>query len=169
MSQPHTLPPIDWATWQPTQRAVLLFIVTAGQILLIHKKLGLGAGKLNGPGGRIEPGESPAQAAVRELHEELRIAAINPREVGQLSFQFLDGLGLHVHVFKANAFTGTPTETDEAIPLWTPVDQIPYDRMWQDDALWIPLLLRDQPFHGYFLFDQDTMIQATIQQPPPEP
>jgi len=38
---------IDWTTWQPNQRATLMFIVdeAGGQVLLIRKKRGLGAGK----------------------------------------------------------------------------------------------------------------------------
>ena len=62
---------IDWERWEPQQRATLMFVVRDGQILLIHKKLGLGAGKINGPGGRIEPGEEPVDAATREVQEEL--------------------------------------------------------------------------------------------------
>ena len=46
---------VDWTNWTPTERATLLFVIRDGQMLLIHKKKGLGAGKINGPGGRIEP------------------------------------------------------------------------------------------------------------------
>ena len=63
----------DWTTWTPTLRATLLFLVKDGQVLLIRKKRGLGAGKINGPGGKIDPGETPEQCAVRETQEELGI------------------------------------------------------------------------------------------------
>jgi 8-oxo-dGTP diphosphatase len=55
---------MDWSTWTPRDRAVLLFVIRGGQALLIRKKRGLGAGKINAPGGRIEAGESPEEAAV---------------------------------------------------------------------------------------------------------
>ena len=42
---------------------------TGGQVLLIRKKRGLGAGKINGPGGKLDPGETFAQTAVREVQE----------------------------------------------------------------------------------------------------
>ena len=45
---------IDWDTWQARDRATLLFVIRDGQVLLIHKKRGLGKGKVNGPGGRVE-------------------------------------------------------------------------------------------------------------------
>ena len=63
---------IDWQTWKAHDPATLVFVVRGGRILLIRKKRGLGAGKINGPGGRLEPGESPLDCAVREVQEELR-------------------------------------------------------------------------------------------------
>jgi 8-oxo-dGTP diphosphatase len=158
---------IDWAHWHPQQRATILFVRDTGRILLIHKKRGLGAGKINGPGGRIEAGETPLQAAIRETQEELCITPHAPRLRGELCFQFVDGLSLHVHVFMATGWTGTPTETDEAIPLWVDEADIPYDRMWADDRHWLPRMLRGETFHGRFLFDDDTMLDHALQVPAP--
>ena len=62
---------IDWDHWVPEQVTVLLFVIIKGQILLMRKKRGLGAGKINGPGGRVERGESPQDCAMRETQEEL--------------------------------------------------------------------------------------------------
>ena len=42
---------IDWDTWQPEEVATLMFIIQGDSVLLIRKKRGLGAGKINGPGG----------------------------------------------------------------------------------------------------------------------
>ncbi len=66
VKQPMQFDDIDWTRWIPKERATLLFVVRDGQILLIHKKRGLGAGKINGPGGRLDPGETPEICAVRE-------------------------------------------------------------------------------------------------------
>jgi 8-oxo-dGTP diphosphatase len=149
---------IDWANWQPVERATLLFVLRDGQLLLIHKKRGLGAGKINGPGGRIDPGETAEQCAVREVQEELRVTPIGLSQHGELMFQFADGFSIHGTVFRATGCEGTPEETDEAVPLWTPVDRIPYERMWADDRVWLPLMLRGHSFRGRFLFDGDTML-----------
>ena len=158
----NSLKDIDWKNWPPRERATLLFIIRTNKILLIHKKRGLGAGKITGPGGRIEPGESPEKCAVREVEEELCITAINPRQCGEMSFQFTDGYSLHCTVFTATEYSGTPCETDEAIPLWFPLDQIPYEKMWQDDCYWMPLMIAGRKFRGYFLFDGDTMLDKKI-------
>lgn len=153
---------IDWSAWQPNQRATLCFVVRGAEVLLIKKKRGLGKGKINGPGGRIDPGETPEQCAIREVEEELCVTPTDLVLSGRLNFHFVDGLALRCHVFRAADCKGTPKETDEAVPLWTPLDEIPYERMWQDDRLWIPLMLADTRFEGRFLFDDDTMLGYEI-------
>jgi 8-oxo-dGTP diphosphatase len=149
---------IDWDTWVPQQRATLLFVLRDGQVLLIHKKRGLGAGKINGPGGRLRPEESPVQGAVREVQEELQVTPIGVQHCGELAFQFVDGLSIFVHVFTAQDCDGVPQETEEALPLWLPLAQIPFDRMWADDRLWFPHMLAGQHFQGRFLFDGDMLL-----------
>lgn len=156
---------IHWPTWCPQQRATLLFVIQDGRILLIHKKRGLGAGNINGPGGRLEPGETAQECAVRETQEELGITAVGVAACGELYFQFVDGFALHCAVFRAGGYTGEPHETDEAIPLWAPLDAIPFDRMWADDRHWIPLMLARQPFTGYFLFDGPRMLDHRLLMP----
>ena len=66
---------IDWTEWEPNVRANLLFVIRDGQILLIRKKRGLGQGNINGPGGKLEPGETALEAALRETREEIGITA----------------------------------------------------------------------------------------------
>ena len=51
-----------------------------GRILLGRKKRGFGFSKWNGFGGKIEPGETPQQALMREIKEELDTEI----EVGEL-------------------------------------------------------------------------------------
>lgn len=153
---------IDWSTWSAVDPATLIFVIRDGQILLIHKKRGLGKGKINGPGGRLEPGEAPQAAALRELREELGVAAVDPVFVGEHRFQFVDGYSTYVHVFRAPDLRGTPVETDEAIPLWVDLDAIPYDRMWEDDRLWLPLLVEGRRFSGYWIFDGDRMLDYRL-------
>ena len=143
-------------------QATLIFVICDGKILLIRKKRGLGAGKVNGPGGKIDPGETPAQCAVREAQEELMITPLEPEEIGILHFNFVDGLAIKCHVFRASSCEGEATETDEAIPLWTDLNAIPLDEMWADDRLWIPHLLSGQQFRGYFEFDGEKMLRHRI-------
>lgn len=154
----------DWSTWKPTEEATLLFAFDdKGRVLLIHKKRGLGKGKINGPGGRLEPGETPVQAAVRETSEEVGLEILDPQFCGTLHFHFVDGYNLTGYIYKAYSWRGDPIETDEALPEWFSVDAIPYERMWADDLYWFPLLLDGIIFEGKFVFDGDTMLSKSIE------
>jgi 8-oxo-dGTP diphosphatase len=153
---------IDWTQWTPQERATLLFVRRDGQVLLIRKKRGLGAGKINGPGGRLDGDEDPMQGAIREVQEELRVTPVNVQPRGELAFQFVDGYALFVYVFSAEGCAGEPQETDEAAPIWLPLDVVPFDQMWADDRLWFPYLLSDQFFRGHFLFDSDELLGHSL-------
>jgi hypothetical protein len=83
VSLPKRISDIDWTNWSPVDPATLIFIVQDEQILLIRKKQGLGAGKIN---------------------------------------------------------------------------DIPYEEMWEDDRIWLPLLLARKQFSGYWLFNGDRML-----------
>jgi 8-oxo-dGTP diphosphatase len=153
---------VDWQAWKAKDPATLVFVIQNGSILLIRKKRGLGAGKINGPGGRLEPGESPEEAAVREVQEELKITPLGLRYCGENLFQFVDGYSIHVHVFAAEGYEGLPTETEEATPIWAPINAIPYKEMWEDDYLWLPLVLQRQRFCGRYIFDGDAMLDYEL-------
>ena len=153
---------VDWSTWMPNMRANLVFIVEDGRVLLIHKKTGLGAGKINGPGGKLEAGETPLEAAIREVEEELCIIPEALEEMGVLRFAFRDGLHLHCTVFRSGGFRGEPTETIEAKPEWFDFDRIPYDRMWADDIHWLPGMLQGKKFDAWFEFDEESMLAHRI-------
>lgn len=151
-----------WHDWQPTERATLCFVIRDGQILLILKKRGLGAGKINGPGGRIEAGESAIEAAIRETQEELGVTPLNVEERGVLHFQFADGYALHCTVFSATDCEGEAVETDEAVPRWTPLGEIPFHEMWADDRFWLPGMIEGGQFRGYFHFDGEKMLTNDV-------
>ena len=151
-----------WQKWQPREKATLCFIIRDGQILLIRKKRGLGAGKINAPGGRIEPDENPFQCAIRETQEEVGVTPSDLLERGQLHFQFADGYSLHCTVFTASDFSGNLIETDEALPIWTDIEKIPYSEMWADDIHWLPGVIQGGTFRGYFHFDGDSMLTNTV-------
>src|SRR5690348_18102659 len=106
-------PHMDWQNWQPRERANLCFIVKDGRVLLIRKKRGLGAGKINGVGGKLEPGESERAGIQREAMEELGIVLIDPEPRGLLHFQFREGYSLRCRVYVATQFEGEPQSTVE--------------------------------------------------------
>ncbi len=154
---------MDWKNWTPRERANLCFILKDERLLLIRKKRGLGAGKINAPGGKIEPGETAHEAAIRETQEEIGVTPLGVEPRGELSFQFADGYSLHCVVFLAHDFTGEPIETDEATPCWFALHALPYAEMWEDDRHWLPLLLEGHRFTGFFEFDGEVMLSKELQ------
>jgi 8-oxo-dGTP diphosphatase len=160
---PRRIAEIDWPTWKAVDKATLLFVKRGDELLLIRKRRGLGAGKINAPGGRLEKGEAPSDGAIREVQEEVCVTPIDPDHCGELFFQFVDGYSIHVWVFLANDHSGQACTTDEAIPIWTAVDEIPYDEMWADDRIWVPLMLAGKKFSGRFIFDGDEMVDYVME------
>lgn len=158
----RTVEEVDWDVWEPTETAVICYIFKDDKVLLIHKKTGLGKGKINAPGGRIEAGEMPMDAAVRETEEETGLTPLNLKQMGVLSFIFTDGYSLKGFVYFADDYTGDLMETDEADPFWQPVDKIPYDEMWEDDIHWLPKAIDGKFINGKFIFDKDTMLGKAI-------
>ena len=154
---------VDWSNWQPGDPATLVFVIRDGQILLIRKKRGLGKGKVNGPGGKLETGENALDCAARECHEELGITVRNLECMGEHKFQFLDGYSIHCWVFRTDDFSGEAIETDEAAPLWTSLDEIPYEEMWEDDRIWLPMVIKGTPFTARWVFDDDKMLDFDLQ------
>ncbi len=151
-----------WETFTPNMRATLMFVVRGEEVLLIRKKRGLGAGKMNGPGGKIELGETPLQAVLRETQEEVGVLPDQVTELGLLRFQFTDGLAIVCHVFRAEGFTGNLIETDEATPFWVAWDAVPYREMWTDDRYWLPHVRQGTRFHADFAFDGETMLSHAV-------
>ncbi|MEM1060609.1 MAG: 8-oxo-dGTP diphosphatase [Verrucomicrobiota bacterium] len=159
---PATWPKLDWDRWEPQQECVLLFVIENGQVLLIEKKTGFGRGKVNGPGGKIDPGETALAAAIRETQEEIHVTPTGIVPAGELRFHFADGYAMRCQVFRADGHTGTPAESAEAKPFWAPLNAVPFDAMWQDDRHWFPFLLDRRPFLACFTFDGDTMLTKTL-------
>ena len=126
------------------------------RILLGMKKKKFGAGKYNGLGGGIEPGETEKECAIRETLEEAGIEIIDPKNLGKILFEFESNEQDHlVYFFRAEKYKGTLRESNEMLPKWFDINEIPYDQMWEDDGYWLPLLLEGKKFRGNFLFDKD--------------
>ena len=135
-----------------------MYLLRESSVLLIHKLSGHGAGRVNAPGGRLEKNESIYQCAAREVREEVGIRVASLRLAAALRFyDFGNGFSMAGYVFTSRAFEGAAVSSSEAVPFWCRLDEIPYDEMWEDDALCLPQLLAGDCIIGDFLFENDRL------------
>ena len=136
--------------------ASLCHIVQDRKLLLKRATRGISKGKWNGPGGKLEHGETPIQNVVREVLEETSLRLVHPAYRGRIEF-YMDGryvLDYLVHVFLAKTISGKPTSSPEGKIRWFDFERIPYARMWDDDRYWLPLLLNGVEFDARFYYDE---------------
>jgi len=108
----------EWRPFKYTRLYTNAFVIEGNKLLLGFKKRGFGAGLYNGFGGKVEPGETPAEAARRELKEEAGIDA--PLEYAGTLFFVVEGVewAFDISVYVARKYEGVPTESDEMKPGW---------------------------------------------------
>ena len=141
------------------------------QVLLGHKKTGLGAGKIVGLGGHVEECESPLEAAAREVKEESGIH-VTPgalHEVAHVTFLFpvCPRWDMNVSVFTSADWTGEAAETPEIRPEWFGVTSLPLTRMWDDAKYWLPRVLAGERLSATFTYaaDCETVAAASLTVP----
>ena len=128
------------------------------KILLAMKKRGFGEGKYNGIGGKIENGETPEEAMIRETKEEINVTPTKYEKIGFLEFdEYYKGKKEKVafHLYIVNEWIGNPTESEEMNPTWFDIKDIPYDKMFPDDKYWLPFILNGKKIRAYFNFDEE--------------
>ena len=136
----------------------LCLLIEDNKVLLGKKKRGFGEGKYNGVGGKIEKGETPEEAMIRETQEEINVTPINYEKVGTIEFdEYYKGNKEKVifHLYITDKWEGNPIESDEIKPYWFEIDNIPYDNMFPDDIYWLPLVLDNKKIKEYFEFDEN--------------
>ncbi|HEV7344929.1 MAG TPA: NUDIX domain-containing protein [Devosia sp.] len=105
----------------PVPNAASVAVIRGGKVLLIKRAYAPYQHLWTLPGGRIEPGESVEQCAIREIAEEVGLVIRNPRPV------LVQPLGrdgtFRLAVFCTGDFTGQVRASDEVA-----------DHKWMDPA-----------------------------------
>ena len=124
------------------------------RVLLVHRSRAgdQHAGKWNGLGGKLEPGEDVYTCLCRELSEEADLEVTSARLRGTISWPGfgVGGEDWFGFVFVVDGWTGDPPERNEDGPLvWHDLDSLDDLPMWEGDRSWLPLVFGDGPtFHG---------------------
>ena len=102
-------------------------VVTDGQgrLLMIKRGHEPGAGLWSIPGGRIEPGETDAEALVREMLEETGLAVEVGPLIGSVRRPGLDGAVIDIRDYAATVTGGTLRPGDDAADArWVDVKEL---------------------------------------------
>ena len=85
-----------------------------GRLLMIKRGREPGAGLWSIPGGRIEPGETDAEALVREMLEETSLTVAVGRLLGRVQRPFLDGAVIDIRDYAVTVTGGALRPGDDA-------------------------------------------------------
>ena len=137
------------------------------EVLLGYKKTGFGTGKIVALGGHVEPGESTAEAAAREVKEEssIRVAPGSLTPSAHITFVFPadPSWDMKVEIFSTADWSGEPTESEEIRPEWFPVTALPFGQMWDDAPRWLPRILAGERLSATFTYADDNATVATAE------
>jgi 8-oxo-dGTP diphosphatase len=132
--------------------ATLVLIVKGNELLLGEKKMEeIGEGLLCGPGGKLLPGETPIECAIRETSEELALTVYAPylcnKEVARIQYFAAGAPSFFVHHFVTSVFDGKLVETPVfERPEWYDINALPFLRMFESDRFTFPRLLEAYRF-----------------------
>ncbi|NIY79414.1 8-oxo-dGTP diphosphatase MutT [Celeribacter sp. HF31] len=113
-----------------------------GRVLLAQRPEGKSmAGLWEFPGGKVEPGETPEAALVRELHEELGIETWNSC-LAPLTFasHSYDDFHLMMPLFACRKWNGVPTPREGQVLKWVKARDLREYPMPPADIPLIPIL-----------------------------
>jgi 8-oxo-dGTP diphosphatase len=140
-------------------RTVTCFIVQSSRVLLQKRPAGkLWAGMLNGPGGKVNPGERAADAIIREVLEETGLQIVNPEPRGSLFLHIPSPkrVKLSVDIFIVNTFHGNALER-EGVLSWYDRDELPFEAMWADQKYWLRAVLDGLSVDGKVRYEPDSL------------
>lgn len=120
-------------------------------------------GKYVGLGGKIEPGESPEEAIVREVNEESGLLLKKPILRGIITFpNFKDDEDWLMFLYIANEFTGEIIDSSEGTLEWIDNDKILNLSMWKGDLEFFKWLQDGRMFSGKIVYENSELIDYKV-------
>ncbi len=142
--------------------SVLCYLEREGQYLMLYrnkKKQDINAGKWIGVGGKLEAGESPEEALLREVQEETGLTLTAYRHRGLVTFS-ADGYTEYMHLYTATDWEGTLTDCDEGELRWISKSQVLSLPLWEGNKYFLELLAADAPYFSMKLrYENDCLVE----------
>ena len=147
------------------RNTTLCYIQSGGNYLLLHrtkKKNDQSHDKWLGIGGKFEDKESPEDCILREVLEETGLTLTSYQYRGIVTFVSDVWETEFMHLFTADAFTGTIRDCDEGELEWISKDRYLSLPMWEGDKIFLRLLQTDCPFFSLKLVYQGESLQSAV-------
>lgn len=123
---------------------VCAVIVRDGRVLATQRGYGEQRGGWEFPGGKVEPGESPREALVREIREELAADIRAERLLGTVEYDY-PAFHLRMDCFACSLLSGQPELREHSASRWLGAADL-------DSVAWLPadvlILDRVRPLLG---------------------
>ena len=144
----------------------LCYIRRGGEYLMLHrvkKEHDLNHDKWIGIGGKFEDKESPEDCLLREAKEETGLTLTQWQYRGLVTFVSDLYPTEYMHLFTADAYTGTLKECDEGVLEWLPKERLRELPHWEGDDIFLDLIEQDVPFFSLKLcYRGETLEQAVL-------
>jgi ADP-ribose pyrophosphatase YjhB (NUDIX family) len=147
-------------------QTTLAIMLKDGKIFLWEKKRGFAKWVLNWVWGKVEWCESLDECMIREAKEEIWIEILEQEKVWVLHFYFpkeKSDWNQSVHLYLVKSWSWDIIESDEIKPFWFSIDNIPYEKMWEDDIYWLPRILnweKDIEYKFYFDWENGKILKT---------
>jgi 8-oxo-dGTP diphosphatase len=146
--------------------ATLCYVRQNGKTLMIHrvkKENDMHQGKWNGLGGKLEPGETPEECAIREIFEESGLTARNPALKGLITFPgFANDEDWYAFLFVVEDFSGEIVDSPEGDLAWVDDADLLRLNLWEGDLIFIPWLDRPGFFSAKFVYRQNRLEEHQV-------
>jgi 8-oxo-dGTP diphosphatase len=146
--------------------ATLCYLRRDGKTLMIHrvkKANDIHLGKWNGLGGKLIPGETPEECAIREIYEESGLRVRTPLLKGFLTFpKFANDEDWYAFVFVCEDFEGVLIESAEGNLQWVFTSEVRNLNLWEGDLIFLPWLDRPGFFSGRFVYKDGKLVSHDV-------
>jgi len=146
--------------------ATLCYVRRDNKTLMVHrikKENDMHQGKWNGLGGKLEPGETPEECAIREIREESGLEVKHLILKGLLTFPlFAKNEDWYAFVYVVDQVEGDLIESPEGILEWVDNDKILELNLWEGDHIFLPWLERSGFFSAKFVYDNGQYIDHQV-------
>ena len=146
--------------------ATLCYLRRDHHTLMVHrikKAHDIHEGKWNGLGGKLEPGETPEECAIREIYEESGLHVQDPRLKGILTFPlFAHNEDWYAFVFVATQFDGELIDSPEGQLRWVPDEELLALNLWEGDRVFLPWLDKPGIFSGKFSYVNGQLLSHSM-------